>query len=280
MPDHADPPVPVTIIGGYLGAGKTTLVNRLLRSTSQRLTVLVNDFGSSVIDAALVQVRDGDVLQLAGGCVCCQIGDDLVAALGRLGAADREGARGLRPERVVIETSGVAQPAAVATSVALTPGLAVDAVVVVADGGRVGELLTDRYLGDLVAAQLRQADLVLLNRGGGADLAAWTSAPILTDDGDDAVANVLSAEAVGARGAAPLPAAADLFHSFVLHAEGEPAAVLSEVLAVPGLVRAKGFVNAPDGTVHLVQVAGRRSTVAPWRGAAPSEGGVLCIALR
>ncbi|MEZ5271460.1 MAG: GTP-binding protein [Ilumatobacteraceae bacterium] len=155
MPD-APSPVPVLVIGGYLGSGKTTLVNHLLRSTSERLMVLVNDFGQSVIDAALVEATDGDVLQLAGGCVCCQIGDDLAGALQR--AVDQ------RPDRLVIETSGVAQPAKVATSVAMFPGLAMEAVVVLADAERIRHSLADRYVGDLVTAQLRQADLVVLNR--------------------------------------------------------------------------------------------------------------------
>ncbi len=156
MGDNGATPVPVLVVGGYLGAGKTTLVNHLLRTSGQRLMVLVNDFGQSVIDAQLIEASDGDVLQLAGGCVCCQIGDELSAALARV--ADTA------PERVVIETSGVAQPAAVTTMVSLTTGLQLDAVVVVADGERIDELLADRYVGDIVAAQLAQADLVVLNR--------------------------------------------------------------------------------------------------------------------
>ena len=278
MGDNGATPVPVLVVGGYLGAGKTTLVNHLLRASGQRLMVLVNDFGQSVIDAQLIEASDGDVLQLAGGCVCCQIGDELSAALARV--ADTA------PERVVIETSGVAQPAAVATMVSLTTGLQLDAVVVVADGERIDELLADRYVGDIVAAQLAQADLVVLNRaeetsGGLAGLAAWTHAPVLPTIDGSVSASALVGPAVGGRVPADLGPADLRFNTLRLPGEGDPVAVLAAVQALPGLVRAKGFVHAADGTVHVLQVAGRRASVAPWvrPGSVPPPG-VLCITRR
>lgn len=75
----AAPALPVTVIGGYLGAGKTTLVNHLLRHAGgRRLAVLVNDFGALPIDADLIEGADGAVLAIAGGCVCCAYGSDLI----------------------------------------------------------------------------------------------------------------------------------------------------------------------------------------------------------
>ena len=63
---------PVTVAGGYLGAGKTTLVNHLLRhAQGMRLAVLVNDFGDLAIDADLIEAQSGDVVSIAGGCICC-----------------------------------------------------------------------------------------------------------------------------------------------------------------------------------------------------------------
>jgi G3E family GTPase len=109
-------PIPVTLIGGYLGAGKTTLVNHLLRERGERrIAVLVNDFGELPIDDALIESRDGTLLQLAGGCVCCSFGSDLMAALQQMLALQPQ------PEHILIETSGVALPAAVARVLGLLP---------------------------------------------------------------------------------------------------------------------------------------------------------------
>ncbi len=101
--------IPVTIIGGYLGAGKTTLLNSLLSGAhGVKLAVIVNDFGSINIDAALVANRDGETISLTNGCVCCSIGDNLALTLHDLA----EQANG--PEHVVIEASGVADPSKIA----------------------------------------------------------------------------------------------------------------------------------------------------------------------
>src|SRR5476651_1816327 len=75
-------PIPVTLIGGYLGAGKTTLVNSLLRTAAgRRLAVLVNEFGALPIDADLIEARDDKLISISGGCICCSFGSDLLAAL-------------------------------------------------------------------------------------------------------------------------------------------------------------------------------------------------------
>ena len=116
--------LPAVVIGGYLGAGKTTLVNRVLRAAAgRRIAVVVNDFGEIGIDADLIESRDGDVLNLAGGCVCCAVGSDLVAGLMALPQ------RIAPPDVVLIETSGVALPGAVARAVRLVPGLDADGIV-------------------------------------------------------------------------------------------------------------------------------------------------------
>ncbi|MCW5737923.1 MAG: GTP-binding protein, partial [Enhydrobacter sp.] len=108
--------LPVTLIGGYLGAGKTTLVNGLLRAADGRkLCVLVNDFGSVPIDRDLIVAAGGDTLELSGGCVCCEYGSDLIATLADLPA------RQPQAERVLLETSGVALPDQVAAALSLLP---------------------------------------------------------------------------------------------------------------------------------------------------------------
>lgn len=164
--------IPVTVLGGYLGAGKTTLVNHLLRNAGGlRLAVLVNDFGAIGIDADLVESRDGDVLELAGGCVCCSFGSDLVGAL--LALKEREPA----PDHVLIETSGVAQPGAVGQTIGLVgSALRLDAVIVLADAETIRDRAADRYVGDTVSAQLREADLVVVSKS---DCVAPGEIPIL-----------------------------------------------------------------------------------------------------
>src|SRR5260221_6929532 len=149
--------IPVTVIGGSLGAGKTTLLNRLLsQAQGVKLAVLVNDFGSVNIDAGLIASRDGETISLANGCVCCTIGDNLGLALHNL--AERPDG----PEHIVIEASGVADPAKIAHYAASHPRLALDSIVVVADAETVQERSHDKYVGDLVRLQLAGADVIVL----------------------------------------------------------------------------------------------------------------------
>lgn len=151
--------IPTVVIGGYLGAGKTTLVNHLLRhAEGRRIAVLVNDFGELAIDADLIEGADGAVLALAGGCVCCSYGDDLVGAL------QQTVARRPAPDMVLIETSGVGLPASVARSARLASGIAIEGILVLQDAETLQERAQDRYVGDLVRQQMREADLLILNK--------------------------------------------------------------------------------------------------------------------
>ena len=109
-------PLPMIVISGYLGAGKTTLINRLLRAArGQRIMVLVNDFGAINIDADLLQRAAEDTLTLTNGCICCTMGADLFLALGD--ALDRRP----RPDLLVIEASGVAHPRNIAEAAKAEP---------------------------------------------------------------------------------------------------------------------------------------------------------------
>ena len=98
-------PIDLAVIGGYLGAGKTTVVNAILQAPhGRRIAVLVNDFGAVNIDARLVRARGDDVIELDNGCICCTIGGALVDALTRVATRD------VRPELLLVEASGVADP--------------------------------------------------------------------------------------------------------------------------------------------------------------------------
>jgi G3E family GTPase len=105
--------IPVTILTGFLGSGKTTLLNRILRdSHGQRIAVIENEFGEAGIDSELlVQDDDQQIVEMNNGCICCTVRGDLVRILGKL--ADQRQRGLVRFDRVIIETTGLADPAPV-----------------------------------------------------------------------------------------------------------------------------------------------------------------------
>jgi G3E family GTPase len=129
--------IPVSVITGFLGSGKTTLLARLLRHPEMgRTAVVINEFGAIGLDHELVEASDESTVQLANGCLCCSARSDLVLTLGDLAA--RRAAGTVPPfERVVIETSGLADPAPILQSLMTDRGLcelyALDRVVTTVD---------------------------------------------------------------------------------------------------------------------------------------------------
>ena len=164
--------IPLTVIGGFLGAGKTTLVNHLLRTATRRIGVLVNDFGAIAIDAALIASRDGDTIALTNGCLCCGMSGDLGDGLVRLAAR--------RPdiEHVIVEASGVSDPWRVAELALVEPGFSLEPIVVVADASALEGQLRDRWVSDTVRGQLLAAEVIVLNKADRADSLQGTRAAI------------------------------------------------------------------------------------------------------
>ena len=296
-------PMPLTILGGYLGAGKTTVLNHLLRhADGRRIAVVVNDFGSVNIDADLVEGRSEDTISIAGGCVCCGFGDDLLETLQSLRDAPEPF------DHVVIETSGVALPRNLRATVSLAPGIAVAATIVLADAESVQRLAGDRYVGDTVRDQLQSADLLLLTKcdllpaesldAVEAWLRAQASAPVLRAvDGAVPVAVLLGDFARAPRSEGPDSAGPSVLgvqarlrppahataqydtEALTIDAPLHPQR-LAEALAAlsPPLVRAKGLVPGPDGQLHTVQLVGRRASVGPAPAQASGTGRLVAIA--
>ncbi len=281
-------PIPVTVIAGYLGAGKTTLVNHLLRhAEGRRLVVLVNDFGEVAIDADLIVARDGDKLILANGCMCCAIGGDV------LGAFDCALTREPRPDAILIEASGVAEPQRIADYARAEPDLALDSIVVLVAVDAIDRLLRDVFVGETVRRQIVAADLLVINRGDLVDDAmrravaerlraiAPHAAIVETIRAELPVDAVLDPAMTGSGLACtPIDRAAPGDHERIFERwslDAGPARDAETLRAAltdlpTGLHRLKGFVGFTDGSAPaLVQCVAGRVEVTPAREADPDR---------
>ncbi len=267
----------VTVLGGYLGSGKTTLLNRLLAASPEPVVVLVNDFGDITVDKDLIVGASGDTLELANGCICCSMADGFVDALDTI--------RPLSPGRVVVEASGVADPAS-AAAYAHRPGFRLDGIVVTIDTTDVQRRIGDRYVGDTVAAQIRSADLLIATKGDLDEatpldelrrwLAERTDAPLVGG-------RTVAPEAIFGLDAGPAAAAAPVDASAFSSASIELGTVDRERLlrtlrARPEtIVRVKGVLRDTDDQPLTVQVVGSRVDIGPGPAQADSAGRLIAI---
>ena len=150
--------IPLTLISGYLGTGKTTLINQLLRTTKKKIALLVNDFGDVNIDESLIESRTDSLLSIAGGCVCCSYGNELIETLESMNSSE------ILPDYIVLEASGIALPSKIIQTISLMNFLSFHGTVLLTDASRIQAQLNDVYISDTIRLQIQEHDLLVLNK--------------------------------------------------------------------------------------------------------------------
>lgn len=152
--------IPVYILTGFLGSGKTTCINQILSSTDGvRFGVIVNDFGFICIDKSLINGEEGQVIALENGCICCSLRNNLSEAITSVTSSD------YAPDILVIEASGVADPAGIISLLedeAMKKKVRIAGVICLVDAEEISSV--SWIMSHLVRKQIRSADLILLNK--------------------------------------------------------------------------------------------------------------------
>lgn len=270
--------VPMTFVGGYLGAGKTSAINEVLAVADRPIAVIVNDVGAINIDARLVKKRNGDTLELTDGCVCCSSIDGFGAAFDQIRARDTP------PEHIIVELSGVAEASNVIPW-GSSAGFVLDGVVIVAAVDQLVDTDLPHWIRQHIDRQVSEADLIVLTKTDLADEATSTAArkrlaklapgaPIV-DAGlarrePDALGRFLAlgGHRAGDIAAVPGPTLFDLHQTDMVTIGGpldrdQVDVFLDELPRHIGgqIVRAKGVVATPDDDRLLVQVVGTRREI-------------------
>jgi G3E family GTPase len=208
--------LPVTVVTGFLGSGKTTLVKHILTNQQGvRTAVIVNELGEIGIDGELIVSADGDMVELANGCICCSSNSDFLDAVFRV--LDR--AHGV--DYLVVETTGVADPLPVMLTLLrseLRDRVRLDSIVTVADAA---SFSLDRFDSKAARNQLCHGDVVLLNK---CDLVGATTLRAVEDTIRTLKPGARILRTTQCRVALPLILSASLFHSdrfFAEHGHGE-----------------------------------------------------------
>ena len=276
-------PVPILLVAGFLGAGKTTVVNHLLaHAEGRRIAAVVNDFGAVNIDAELIAGASDGVVSLSNGCICCTLEGDLLRTLATLLRRDP------RPEFIVIETSGVADPSDIVRNLmdpVIWKEAPLDTVLCVVDATQPASMLNDA----LVRSQLRAADVVALNKVDLVDagsraqmrdaIRALRPAAVIVDAVQGEVPTALlfptDVDHVSEpREPGPRRPTVDRFETLSWTSE-RPVSLprLQQAIGrlAPKLARAKGLFETVEqpGRLMVFQLAGGRATLAPGGASAP-----------
>lgn len=276
--------VPILLVTGFLGAGKTTHINALLQADhGLRIAAIVNDFGSINIDEKLLGSASDTVIGLKNGCICCSLQGDLLRTLKQVLAQPGV------PDLIVIEASGVADPAGIVDALidpVIWHSASLDTVVCIVDAEDIGT--SDARAGDdLWLAQVKQSDVICLSRTQCVEpgvirqvrdrMARMGKRHVF--DATDAALSLASimAEPRSRRDTAGTRAPIDDHRFSYLEWEQPGPIRLDAFQAAIGqvsgqILRAKGFLQFQDhpGRTFVFQMTGKRATLAAHDGPAPS----------
>ncbi len=258
-----DTPLPVTVVTGFLGAGKTTLVNHWLAGFARGdVAVIVNEIGDVGIDGELLAARARTIVEITGGCICCASQAELVRALDEIASSATP------PQRVLVETSGAASPAGVLRAIAgggRDGAFALDGVITVVDAKRVDAVCKH----DLALEQIGYADVVVLSRVDACDPAALAHATDVI-----ALHNGATVLVEGARGVVPTAASLDE----LLALRSKDLAAPREVPRVPATHVYESVSLSIDGEVDGDRFAEFvESVLAPFAGRLFRTKGILAV---
>jgi G3E family GTPase len=149
------PKTPISLITGSLGSGKTTLVMKIIDTTDRRVAILMNEFGEIAIDSRIIQGENVRVVELAGGCVCCELTGELEAAVAEI-------IETVHPEHIIVEATGVAEADALVYEVDDNlPQVHMDSVICIVDAYT---SIKFPHVGYTSRTQLEAADIVMINK--------------------------------------------------------------------------------------------------------------------
>jgi G3E family GTPase len=255
--------VPVTLVTGFLGSGKTTLLRHILTEAPQRMALIVNEFGELAIDSRILEGKNVRMAELAGGCVCCSLVSEFEAAVDEI-------IESVHPDRIIVETTGVAEPEALLFNIQEDlPQIRLDGVITIVDADA---MIRYPQLGHTTRLQIEAADLLLLNKSDlvhadqlerirGTLTGVNARAPIVVTEYCKVDPDLLFGLGRTAPAAPPSHVHQPDFQSFYYRSDKmfdvDMLNVLAEELADKGVYRAKGLVRSPDGGCLFNYVAGR-----------------------
>ncbi|MBI4168034.1 MAG: GTP-binding protein [Candidatus Aenigmarchaeota archaeon] len=146
--------IPLVIVTGYLGSGKTTLLRSILQDTVKKIAIIMNEFGDIGIDGKTLKGKNADMIELSGGCVCCSLTGELEHAINEIIGK-------YKPDYIIVETTGVAEPDAMITNLESIEGVKLNSVVCVVDAYA---MMKYPNIGHTGLVQIENADILLLNK--------------------------------------------------------------------------------------------------------------------